>query len=137
MKKLAAALSVFLVTCALVACSNSNTPQTVAKQYIAAMYAGDVDAAFQLFYFTDADKKEIGVEDLMRGKIKAMAHEAKQSADAKGGVAKISTSEPSYSNEKKHAKVAVTIQFNNDESTMTTVRLIATDKGWLIRPRLL
>lgn len=137
MKKLASALSVFLLIFALAACSKSNTPQTVAKQYVSAMYTGDVDAAFKLFYFNESDKKEIGMEDLMRGKVKAMASEAKQSADDKGGVAKISTSEPSYSNEKKHAKVAVTIQFNNDESTMTTVRLVSTEKGWMIHARLL
>lgn len=137
MKKLASIFFFCSVACFLTACSNSNTPQTVAKQYVSAMYAGNVDAAFELFYFTESDKKEIGVEDLMRGKIKAMAQQAKQSADEKGGIAKISTSEPSYSNEKNYAKVAVTIQFNNDESTMTTVQLISTDKGWLIRPRLL
>lgn len=93
------------------------------------MYAGDVDAAFKLFYFNETDKKEIGMEDLMRGKVKAMANEAQQSADEKGGVAKISASEPSYSNQKKHAKVAVTIQFNNEESTMTTVRLVSAKKA--------
>lgn len=122
---------------ALAACSNSNTPQAVAKQYVSVMYAGDVDAAFKLFYFNETDKKEIGMEDLMRGKVKAMANEAQQSADEKGGVAKIGASEPSYSNQKKHAKVAVTIQLNNEESAMTTVRLVSTEKGWLIRPRLL
>lgn len=135
MRTLRSTLAVCFLICTLAACATS-TPNTVAKQYVTAIYAGDVETAYTLFYFPETTTAESGLERTVHDKLQAMANKAKHTAAAQGGVATISTGKPmyddTYSDGKKRAKVPVTIQFNNGESTKTTVTLKSTKKGWLL-----
>lgn len=133
MKKLASWLLLSCVALMLAACGANTSPEKVAEKYVYSLYAGDAETALKLIQLPDDEKKEAGVEDMVRGKVKAMVAQEKAKADAKGGVKNIVVSPAEYSDENTRAQVKVTISFKKDENSENdTVRLIKTDDGWKI-----
>ena len=77
MKKLAIFLAVVAGFVACAACSNTNTPEAVAKKAITALQKGDYDTYASTFDLSSNDQKWLA----------GMAEEkAKEGMDAKGGI---------------------------------------------------
>ena len=123
-------LTVFLF---LSACSTPDTPEAVAKKYVELMMVkGDAEGVMKIINIPDKEKKA-GVEDMLRGKIKAEISRKKEWAEKNGGVKNIEAGEVKvYEKDTNYASVPITINFKNGKQDNTNVRVIKTDKGWKI-----
>ncbi|MDO5685854.1 MAG: DUF4878 domain-containing protein [Neisseria sp.] len=134
MKKLTLWLAACCAALTLAACGAGGSPEKVAEKYVQSVYAGDAETVLQTVYFSDEMKQEVGVEEMVRGKIKAMVAEQKQRANAKGGVKDISSTAAEYSNENTEARVSVTTTFKKADTPDTQqIRLIKSDDGWKVK----
>lgn len=132
-------LSSFFLACLMVlslaACGmSSSSPEAVAKQYVEAGLAGDVDTMIELLYFSDDDRDAEGVEDVMRGKLTMSVAGMKRKAEAKGGVDSVTVEDTNIreSDSGKHARVKVVVQYGNDTESGEWVDLRQTDGGWKV-----
>lgn len=137
MKKLFFTLSVFLLCCTLAACAtnktaDTNTPQSVAVRAVEVMHKGDADTLFSLLKMPEKLKEKEGAEDMFRGKIKMLVSAVHKRAQKKGGVASVTAGETTYSDDKKQAKVQVTVKFKNGEEITKPTRVVLFGKRWLI-----
>lgn len=137
MKKILSTLSVFFLTFALAACAtnklaDANTPQSVAVRAVEAMHKGDADTLFKLMKMPEKLKKKKGAEEVWRGKLTMMVAFVKQKADKKGGVASVTAGETTYSDDKKRAKVKVTVKFKNGETTTKPTRVVLVGDRWMV-----
>ena len=118
----------------LAACSGaSSSPENAAKAFVEKSYAGDADAVMAMVYIDEKDKKDAGVEDMVRGKIKSAVAKQKEFAEQHGGIDEITAQEAvrNPANEKK-ARVAVEVKFKEGETRRENVPVIETDSGWKI-----
>ena len=125
----AAALGLLLAACS----GASSSPENAAKAFVEKSYAGDADAVMAMVYIDEKDKKDAGVEDMVRGKIKSAVAKQKEFAEQHGGIAEITAQEAERNpaNEKK-ARVAVEVKFKEGETRRENVPVIETDSGWKI-----
>ena len=125
----AAALGLLLAACS----GASSSPENAAKAFVEKSYAGDADAVMAMVYIDEKDKKDAGVEDMVRGKIKSAVAKQKEFAEQHGGIDKITAQEAERNpaNEKK-ARVAVEVKFKEGETRRENVPVIETDSGWKI-----
>ena len=108
----------------LAACSGaSSSPESAAKNFVEKSYAGDADAVVSMVYLSDADKAKSGVEDMLRGKVKAAVERKKAYAEQRGGV----------DDGQQRATVKVLVKFKKGDSRHENVRLIESDGAWKIR----
>ena len=86
-----------------------------------------------MVYIDEQDKKDAGVEDMVRGKIKSAVAKQKEFAEQHGGIDEITAQEAERNpaNEKK-ARVAVEVKFKEGETRRENVPVIETDSGWKI-----
>ncbi|MCG6502985.1 DUF4878 domain-containing protein [Kingella sp. SNUBH-2017] len=125
----AAALGLLLAACS----GASSSPENAAKAFVEKSYAGDADAVMAMVYIDEKDKKDAGVEDMVRGKIKSAVAKQKEFAEQHGGIDEITAQEAERNpaNEKK-ARVAVEVKFKEGETRRENVPVIETDSGWKI-----
>ena len=125
----AAALGLLLAACS----GASSSPENAAKAFVEKSYAGDADAVMAMVYIDEKDKKDAGVEDMVRGKIKSAVAKQKEFAEQHGGIDEITAQEAvrNPANEKK-ARVAVEVTFKEGETRRENVPVIETDSGWKI-----
>ena len=125
----AAALGLLLAACS----GASSSPENAAKAFVEKSYAGDADAVMAMVYIDEKDKKDAGVEDMVRGKIKSAVAKQKEFAEQHGGIDEITAQEAERNpaNEKK-ARVAVEVKFKEGETRRENVPVIETDSGWTI-----
>ena len=125
----AAALGLLLAACS----GASSSPENAAKAFVEKSYAGDADAVMAMVYIDEKDKKDAGVEDMVRGKIKSAVAKQKEFAEQHGGIDEITAQEAvrNPANEKK-ARVAVEVKFKEGETRRENVPVIETDGGWKI-----
>ena len=125
----AAALGLLLAACS----GASSSPENAAKAFVEKSYAGDADAVMAMVYIDEKDKKDAGVEDMVRGKIKSAVAKQKEFAEQHGGIDEITAQEAvrNPANEKK-ARVAVEVKFKEGETRRENVPVIETDSGWKI-----
>jgi len=125
----AAALGLLLAACS----GASSSPENAAKAFVEKSYAGDADAVMAMVYIDEQDKKDAGVEDMVRGKIKSAVAKQKEFAEQHGGIDEITAQEAERNpaNEKK-ARVAVEVKFKEGETRRENVPVIETDSGWKI-----
>ena len=125
----AAALGLLLAACS----GASSSPENAAKAFVEKSYAGDADAVMAMVYIDEKDKKDAGVEDMVRGKIKSAVAKQKEFAEQHGGIDEITAQEAERNpaNEKK-ARVAVKVKFKEGETRRENVPVIETDSGWKI-----
>lgn len=133
MKAIYSWFTAILMALFLVACGGANTPEKVAIAYVQSVYQGDIDEVMDRVDMSDIN--EPGLEDMMRGKMKAAAADAKKQADDYGGVDSVSVEgEVKYLDENQNrARVLVKVVFNNDKTDSKYVKLIKTEKeGWKV-----
>ena len=125
----AAALGLLLAACS----GASSSPENAAKAFVEKSYAGDADAVMAMVYIDEKDKKDAGVEDMVRGKIKSAVAKQKEFAEQHGGIDEITAQEAERNpaNEKK-ARVAVEVKFKEGETRRENVPVIETDGGWKV-----
>lgn len=134
------ALSSFFLVCLMVfslaACGmSSSSPEAVAKQYVEAGLAGDVDTMMELLYFSDDDRDTEGVEDIIRGKLTMSVAGMKQKVEAKGGVDSVTVEDANIreGDSGKRARVKVLVQYGNEsDPSGEWVNLRQTDNGWKV-----
>ena len=83
--------------------------------------------------YIPADAKP-GEKEMVEGKMRSSAAEVKAKAEARGGVKNI-TAEPAEIDQQdpNRARVKLTIEFGNGESTTDRVRLIKIDGNWKVQ----
>ena len=126
----AAALGLLLAACS----GASSSPESAAKNFVEKSYAGDADAVVSMVYLSEADKAKSGVEDMLRGKVKAAVERKKAYAEQHGGVDEITTeAAPARDDGQQRATVKVLVKFKKGDSRHENVRLIESDGAWKIR----
>lgn len=119
----------------LTACS-SGAPESVAKDYVKAMYEGDTKAAAQYIYLPEKNKARPGIADDMRGKLPMMIADLKRKTAKLGGVKNITAGKAKFSpQDGKRAIVPVSVTFKNSDKVDTSnIKLIKDDSNhWKIR----
>lgn len=90
-----------------------------------------------MVYLSEADKAKSGVEDMLRGKVKAAVERKKAYAEQHGGVDEITTeaaeAAPARDDGQQRATVKVLVKFKKGDSRHENVRLIESDGAWKIR----
>ncbi len=125
----AAALGLLLAACSVA----SSSPESAAKAFVEKSYAGDADALMAMVHINNEDKKDAGVEDMLRGKAKFAIAEQKEYAEQHGGIDEITVQEAVRNpNNEKKARVAVEVKFKEGEPHRANVPVIETDSGWKI-----
>ena len=125
-------LFMLLTAALLIACSSSNSPEKVAKEYINAVLANDIDGLMNTLYIpADAHKDQ---ETLMRGKLTMMLAEASTRVISQGGVKEVTYSKPEYNAEKTRATMAATIHYKKDNAPKKeeTIVFVDTKDVWKV-----
>lgn len=119
---------------ALVACAvGGGNPESVAKNFVEKMYAGDADAVIKMIHIAEVDKKP-GAEEWVSGKIKMGVAKEQERAQKEGGVVEITTEAAQISpNDNKQATVKVQTRFKSGKTRSDNVKLIDAGNGWQIR----
>ncbi|WP_437883759.1 DUF4878 domain-containing protein [Pseudomonas sp. LRF_L74] len=125
-------LFIFTAALLLCACSSSDKPEAVAKDFLKAAYSNDLDTVLKLINMPDKDKP--GVEDVVRGKLKAALTKSAEQVKALDGIDKIEVADATYNDDKSIASVQATITFNKDGAPpkQERVRLIKVDDAWKV-----
>ena len=125
-------LFMLLTAALLIACSSSNSPEKVAKEYINAVLANDIDGLMNTLYIpADAHKDQ---ETLMRGKLTMMLAEASTRVISQGGVKEVPYSTAEYNTEKTRATMTATIHYKNDNAPKKSEKIVLVDTkdGWKV-----
>ncbi len=125
-------LFMLLTAALLIACSSSNSPEKVAKDYINAVLANDIDALMNTLYIpADADEDQ---ETLMRGKLSMMLAETSTRVIRQGGVKEVTYSTAEYNTEKTRATMTATIHYKNDNAAKKSEKIVLVDTkdGWKV-----
>ncbi len=131
-KKLLSVCSILFISFALTACG-SNSPSDVAKKYVEAIYAGDVDTIKDLVYLSEKDKNSPGADEAIKGKILMLVSEAKSKAEKKGGVDKVTVADTPVSSDEEFVKIKVSVKFKNGDEKNSSVSLRKTEDGWKVK----
>ena len=138
MKLLMKFFSVFLLALMITACSSQEeSPEAAAKEFISAMYKGDIDKVTGLLYFPEEKGASdmISVEGMVKSKMKMAIDQAVEYAKHHDGVDKIECTLVNYTNEEKtEAKVLATTYFKDgtkDEVHGATT-VIKVNGKWLV-----
>ena len=130
--------SVFLLALMITACSSQEEgPEAAAKEFISAMYKGDIDKVTGLLYFPEEKGASdmISVEGMVKSKMKMAIDQAVDYGKGHGGVDKIECTLVNYTNEEKtEAKVLATTYFKDgtkDEVHGATT-VIKVNGKWLV-----
>ena len=119
MKKLAIILAVVAGFVACAACSNTNTPEAVAKKAITALQKGDYDTYASTFDLSSNDQKWLA----------GMAEEkVKEGMDAKGGIKSFKITDSKINGD--NATVTVHVIYNNGEEEDQHMSYVKVDDQW-------
>ena len=138
MKLLVKFFSVFLLALMITACSSPDEePVTTTKEFVSALYKGDVDKVISLLYFPEnkATSDMISTEDMLKSKLKFVGDQAIKHAKEHGGLDKIECTLASYTNEEKTAAIVKTTTFFKDGSNVEgkDTTLVKINGKWLVK----
>lgn len=132
MQTLRNGLLMLLTAALLIACSASNSPEKVAKNYVDAILANDIDGVMQTLEIpTDASKEQ---HAMIRGKLSMMLADTSSRAIRFGGVKDVSYSKAEYNDDKTRASLVATIRYKKDSSATKreNITLAKTENGWKV-----
>jgi predicted small secreted protein len=119
MKKLAIILAVAAGLVALAACSNTNTPEGVAKKAITALQKGDYDTYASTFDLSSSDQKWLA----------AMAEEkVAKEMNEKGGIKSFKVTDSTINGDS--ATVTVHVVYKNGEEEDQHMSYVKVDDQW-------
>lgn len=122
-------LTIFIVACS----GSTNSPEGITKYFIENTYKGNIEALVEAIDLGKDDNVP-QAKQVLTGKMSVMVIQAKELADANGGISKIEIKNVNYLNdEKSRATVSFTVHFKkNDMKDNGELKTIQTDKGWKI-----
>ncbi len=132
MQTLRNGLFMLLTAALLIACSASNSPEQVAKKYVDAILANDIDGVMQTLEIpTDASKEQ---HAMVRGKLSMMLADTSSRAIRFGGVKDVSYSKTEYNDEKTRASLVATIHYKKEDAPVKqeNIVLAKTEDGWKV-----
>lgn len=118
------ALSLFIA-----ACGSSSTPEGVAEEFFTELYNGKADTS-KIYLGKDAEQP--GVKEMVEGKIKAGAAEAKAKADEKGGLDSVKI--VSVETEGNRSRVKLELTFKDGSKDDESGSLYNDNGTWKIEP---
>lgn len=119
----------------LTACGGSSKPyEKTAIEFIEAMYNGQGDKVQKMIYIPAEELKEPGIEEMVKGKMAAAAHDAKKQADQYGGLKNVTVLESGHDESGKRADVRLALTFKNgpEGSREERVDLIKDGSTWKV-----
>lgn len=133
MKKLISLLTTLMLIFVITACNKGSTPESVAKDWVEAIYSGNEKTVVSLIYFEEEEKKDKELQKIFSGKMKKLVEQTSKLAKQNGGIKKIDAEKARLSNDKQYATVKVNVSFNNSqEIDSTDIELKKTKTGWMI-----
>lgn len=133
MKKLISLLTTLMLIFVITACNKGSTPESVAKDWVEAIYSGNEKTVVSLIYFEEEEKKDKELQKIFSGKMKKLVEQTAKLAKQNGGIKKIDAEKARLSNDKQYATVKVNVSFNNSqEIDSADIELKKTKKGWMI-----
>lgn len=133
MKKLISLLTTLMLIFVITACNKGSTPESVAKDWVEAIYSGNEKTVVSLIYFEEEEKKDKELQKIFSGKMKKLVEQTSKLAKQSGGIKKIDAEKARLSNDKQYATVKVNVSFNNSqEIDSADIELKKTKKGWMI-----
>lgn len=133
MKKLISLLTTLMLIFVITACNKGSTPESVAKEWVEAIYSGNEKTVVSLIYFEEEEKKDKELQKIFSGKMKKLVEQTSKLAKQNGGIKKIDAEKARLSNDKQYATVKVNVSFNNSqEIDSADIELKKTKKGWMI-----
>lgn len=133
MKKLISLLTTLMLIFVITACNKGSTPESVAKDWVEAIYSGNEKTVVSLIYFEEEEKKDKELQKIFSGKMKKLVEQTSKLAKQNGGIKKIDAEKARLSNDKQYATVKVNVSFNNSqEIDSTDIQLKKTKTGWMI-----
>lgn len=133
MKKLISLLTTLMLIFVITACNKGSTPESVAKDWVEAIYSGNEKTVVSLIYFEEEEKKDKELQKIFSGKMKKLVEQTSKLAKQNGGIKKIDAEKARLSNDKQYATVKVNVSFNNSqEIDSADIELKKTKKGWMI-----
>lgn len=133
MKKLISLLTTLMLIFVITACNKGSTPESVAKDWVEAIYSGNEKTVVSLIYFEEEEKKDKELQKIFSGKMKKLVEQTSKLAKQNGGIKKIDAEKARLSNDKQYATVKVNVSFNNSqEIDSADIQLKKTKKGWMI-----
>ncbi|MCX8745637.1 DUF4878 domain-containing protein [Snodgrassella sp. B3882] len=133
MKKLISLLTTLMLIFVITACNKGSTPESVAKDWVEAIYSGNEKTVVSLIYFKEEEKKDKELQKIFSGKMKKLVEQTSKLAKQNGGIKKIDAEKARLSNDKQYATVKVNVSFNNSqEIDSTDIELKKTKTGWMI-----
>ena len=125
----AAAAAVLLAACS----GGTSSPESAAKTFVEKSYAGDADAVVSMIYLSEEDRKQEGIEDVVRGKMKDAVAKQKTYAEQHGGLDSVEVKETApNSKDAKRVDVDLEIKFKDNETRQDSLKVIETADGWKI-----
>lgn len=130
MKKLLNYTFIVALMLGIVACSSSNSPEGVVKNFYAALAKKDIDGAVKLIDFEGLKDAEM---DKAKDKIKFMFGMMVDEAKEKGiDLANVKIGKVEYSADKKTASVEITMTGKDDKKETTTMPVVNREGTWKI-----
>ncbi|WP_034356659.1 DUF4878 domain-containing protein [Helicobacter jaachi] len=129
LKTLGLALGAIIISVFLTACGE-NTPKDVAVAFMEDVYKGNGD---KLLGYIDLPEKaeEVGMKEMLEGKLKAGAAEAKQKAQNAGGLKSVEMISEDI--KEKTGVVVLRIKFEDGNEDTEQVKVIKVDDEWKIK----
>lgn len=122
-----------IITVLLLTACLGNSPEKTAEKFMRAVYSGDAQTVIDMIYIEEENKNKVGMEEMLRGKLKIMVDEAHTKAQKLGGVKSVKAEKATYNNNNQQAKVAVRIVFKQDnKEIIESVKLIKDKKEWKV-----
>ncbi|MEH3022721.1 MAG: DUF4878 domain-containing protein [Pseudomonas oryzihabitans] len=115
------------------ACSGSDTPEDVTRNFLEAVYKNEPEQAFKLIEIPK--NAQPGAEDMVRGKLKGRLAENARKTASLGGLSTIEVAKAEYNPDKTAATTSATVSFKNADAPkrQEQLRLVKGENGWKVR----
>lgn len=112
-----------------------NTPESVVLRLVEAVQTENAEALLKIVHLPDRKKGKPNTEEIGLEQAKQAVALGRMLMQQQGGVASVITGEPQYSDSRKQAEIAVTIQFRNGGSRTTSRTLVLVNNRWMLSMR--
>ena len=125
---------IFVLTAVFaVACGDNekaSTPESTAIAFVENSANGDADGMLELIDLSNLDEAS---NEMVKGKIKAVAVSSKEKTASKGGVEKIEVTKTDLNKDGNQARVRVQITYKDKTVTNDSVNIIKTNNEWRVK----
>lgn len=123
-------LSLALTAFVMNACFDKE-PKDVAISFVESLYKGNADKMISLLHIKDEEMKQVGVKEMVVGKLNAMAKEAESRAKAAGGLKNIEVISQNITEDR--AQVELRVHFGDGSGRSESISLIKDEDKWRVK----